>query len=194
MQAGGSGGPGRQPRRQSRDTAVTAALIAVATTVYYLVPLPGRMHDSSWVILFCGGIVVLAALIVASIGRLLKAGQDARIRALVLLLSIAVLFFSWANVTLAKVPGEFTDLHSRTDSLYFAVSTLSTVGFGDVHASGQFARAAITVQMIFNLVFIGMAVAMISGIMRTHVRSRMGSRPADAGGAGGAADQGRLAG
>jgi voltage-gated potassium channel len=176
MQAGGSGGPVRGRWRQARAAAFTAVLIAIATTVYYVVPVPGNVHHGSWVVLFCVGIVVLAALIVATIGRLLRAGRDVRIRALLLLLCIAVLFFSYANVVLAKVPGEFADLHSRTDSLYFAISTLSTVGFGDVHASGQFARVAITVEVVFNLVFIGMAVAMISGIMRTHVRHRLGGQ------------------
>lgn len=28
---------------------------------------------------------------------------------------------------------------------------LATVGYGDVHAQGQFARVAVSVQMVFNL-------------------------------------------
>jgi voltage-gated potassium channel len=183
----GSGAPVSRPRRQVMAGVGTAVLIAVVTTVYYLLPVPGRMRDGSWVVLFCGGLVVLAALIMVSIARLLRAGPEARIRALVTLLCIAVLFFSWSDVVLAKVPGQFTDLHTKTDALYFSVSTLATVGFGDVHAAGQLARAAITVEIVFNLIFIGTAVAMITGIMRAQARKRMGGGgqgPGDAGATG----------
>ena len=43
-------------------------------------------------------------------------------------------------------------LQTKTDALYFAVTTLTTVGFGDVHAQGQVARGLIIVQMVFNVV------------------------------------------
>jgi voltage-gated potassium channel len=158
-----------QPRRAA---AGTAGLILLATVVYFLLPVPGRMHETSWTILFCCGVAVLGTFIVLSIGRLLKAGEDTRTRALILLLCLAVFFFSWADDALAKIPGEFAELHTKTDALYFSVSTLATVGFGDVHASGQLARGAVTLQVLFNLVFIGTAVAMLSGLLRRRATRR----------------------
>jgi hypothetical protein len=41
-----------------------------------------------------------------------------------------------------------------------------------VHASGQLARAAVTLQVLFNLVFIGTAVAMVSGLWRARATRR----------------------
>jgi voltage-gated potassium channel len=85
---------------------------------------------------------------------------------------VTVLFFSYADVALAGIYGEFVSLHTKTDGLYFSVSTLATVGFGDVHASGQLARIAVTLQIVFNLVFLGAAIATITGMWRERARRR----------------------
>ena len=53
------------------------------------------------------------------------------------------------------------------------ISTLATVGFGDVHPTGQLARAAVTIQIVFNLVFLGAAVSLISGFFRARATGRL---------------------
>jgi len=166
-------------RAQLQRAIVAGLLIAAATAVYYQIPVPHQMRKSSWIILFCCGVVVLGLLIVLAVRRLLTAGEDARVRGLVLLLALTVLFFSWADESVAMLPGQFADLHDKTDALYFTISTLATVGFGDVHAVGQLARAAVTLEIVFNLVFLGAALSRISGFFRTRAKSRMGSRPGD---------------
>jgi voltage-gated potassium channel len=161
------------PRSQAWSAGGSVALVAAATAVYYVLPVPGRMRESSWAVMFFLGSAVLGALILTAIRRLLRAGEDARIRGLILLLTLTVLFFSWSDESLASLPGQFTLLRTKTDSLYFNVSTLATVGFGDVHPVGQLARAAVTVQIVFNLVFLGAAVSLISGYFRTHARGQL---------------------
>jgi voltage-gated potassium channel len=111
-------------------------------------------------------------LILVALRGLLRAGEAARLRGLVLLLCLTVLFFSYADRTLAGLPGQFAGLQTKTDALYFNVSTVATVGFGDVHASGQLARQAVTLQIVFNLVFLGAAVGLISGLVRTRANHR----------------------
>jgi len=145
-------------------------LVVFATVAYYLIPVPGRMRESSWAILFGCGLLALGVLIALAIWRLLGAGEHVRVRALVLLLVLTVLFFAWSDYSVAQLPGQFDDLHTKTDALYFTVSTVATVGFGDVHAAGQLARAAVTVQIVFNLVFLGTAVAMISGFLKERAQ------------------------
>lgn len=155
-------------RSQLTRAIASVLLIAAATAVYYEIPVPGRMREDSWVILFSSGVVVLGVLIVLAVGRLLRAGEQARIRGLVLLLTVTVLFFSYADEAVAELPDQFVSLSTKTDALYFNISTLATVGFGDVHPVGQLARAAVTLQIVFNLVFLGAAVSVISGYFRTR--------------------------
>ena len=158
--------------RAGRRLAGTVALVVLATIVYFAVPIPGRMRQSSWELLFSCGVVVLGVLILLAIRRMLREGEGARIRGLVLLLVLTVLFFSWSDKSVAVLPGQFADLHTKIDALYFTVSTLTTVGFGDVHATGQLARAAVTVQMVFNLVFIGLSAGIVSGFLRSRATRR----------------------
>ncbi len=158
--------------RQLWQAAGTAVLAAIITVIYYVLPVPSHIHADSWSWLFGVGLAVLGALILVSIGRLLRAHENTRVRALVLLLCVTVLFFSYVDVALAEIPGQFVSLHTKTDGLYFSVSTLATVGFGDVHAAGQLARIAVTLQIVFNLVFLGAAIATISGMWRERARRR----------------------
>jgi voltage-gated potassium channel len=155
-------------RSQTRSAVASVALVAAATVVYFVLPVPGPMRQSSWAVMFFLGAAVLGVLILVAILRLLRAGEDARIRGLILLLTLTVLFFSWSDDSAAKLPGQFTQLASKTDALYFNVSTLATVGFGDVHPIGELARGAVTVQIVFNLVFLGTAVSLIAGFFRTR--------------------------
>jgi voltage-gated potassium channel len=155
----------------------TLIIVTAVTVVYYVLPLPGRMRDVSWTVLFCLGTFVLGAGIWVVIRRaLLRDRPEQRVTTLVVLLCVTVLFFSYVDAIVAAIPGQFAELHTKTDALYFSVSTLATIGFGDVHPTGQLARGAVTVQIIFNLVFLGAALALISGLYRARATSRIRSR------------------
>jgi voltage-gated potassium channel len=160
-----------QTHAQLHRTVVTILLVAAATVVFYLIPVP-RLGVGPWTVLFFAVSGVMGVLILVAVRQLLHAGEDAGIRGLVLLLTLTVLFFAWSDASLAKLGGQFADLHDRTDALYFNVSTLATVGFGDVHPVGQLARGAVTLQIVFNLVFLGAAVSMITGFFRRRARVR----------------------
>jgi hypothetical protein len=69
-----------------------------------------------------------------------------------------------------STPGQVDGLETRTDALYFTLSTVATVGYGDVHAVGQLARGLVIVQIVFNAVF----VAALVTALRSRVRSRTG--------------------
>lgn len=58
---------------------------------------------------------------------------------------------------------QFTGLGTRTDALYFTLSTMTTVGYGDVHAEGQLARALVCALIVFNI-------AVVASLVREHTR------------------------
>ena len=54
---------------------------------------------------------------------------------------------------------------TRTDSLYFTVTVFTTVGFGDITATSQVARQVVTVQMVLDLLVLGLGIrAFISAV------------------------------
>jgi hypothetical protein len=67
-------------------------------------------------------------------------------------------------------PTQIDELDTRVDSLYFTLSTLATVGFGDISADGQLARTIVTVQIVFNLVFVAGLVSVLSGRIEQTAR------------------------
>lgn len=79
-------------------------------------------------------------------------------RHLVLVLEVVLVVFSFVYYLIAQHPDQFAGLSTRLDALYFSTTTTATVGFGDVHATGQAARGVVTLHMVFNLAFIGAVV------------------------------------
>jgi voltage-gated potassium channel len=93
-----------------------------------------------------------------------------RIGHLVAVVLWAIALFVLVYARLAGIPGEFEGLATRLDAFYFTFTTLATVGFGDVHASGQAARLVVTVQIVFNLVVLALAAQVLVTALRRHAR------------------------
>jgi voltage-gated potassium channel len=137
----------------------TGGTVVAIIVVYFAVPIEG---DRWWPAALVGGLVVFATLPLA-VRRLIAVLHSERpiidaVEALALLLVMLVIGFSAVYVALDHNDGQFAGLETRVDALYFTVTTLSTVGFGDISASGQVARLVVTLQIIFNLAFVGIAV------------------------------------
>jgi voltage-gated potassium channel len=134
-------------------------------TVYFAVPLRADGNLVSRLVLT----LIALALSVFLIAREIRKAPQAPLWSLALALVTGLLTFALADYLIAiSAPGEFVQLSTRLDALYFAVTTLATVGFGDVHAQSQFARAAVTIQMVFNIVVIASG----GRILLTQARER----------------------
>src|SRR5690606_19616412 len=84
------------------------------------------------------------------------------VETLVTSLAMLLLIFSSAYVVIdSALPASFSEELSRTDAVYFAVTVLAAVGFGDIAPVDVTARAVTTVQMVVDLAVVGI-VAKIS--------------------------------
>ena len=162
-----------------------AALGVVAVlAVYYAVPvgrLPSGAGVAFSVVGVVGGAVLLVWLAVRQL-QLLAAGErtdgTVRLDGLVLLVVVVVPLFAVGYLVLEKADSDqFASLSTKTDALYFSLSTLATVGFGDVHATGQLARGLVTLQIAFDLVFVGALVSVVTGQIRARSARRTGQPP-----------------
>lgn len=184
-QGGDAAGPGRGP---GEDPGVDApggdppahragrgalSLLSVLA-VYYAVPvgaLPSGIGIVISVTALLAGVILLGWLTVRQVQRLAhRTGDEAvRLDSLVFLVVVVVPMFALGFFALNDAdPGQFASLDTKTDALYFALSTLATVGFGDVHATGQLARGLVTLQIAFDLVIVATAASLLA----TQIRAR----------------------
>jgi voltage-gated potassium channel len=72
--------------------------------------------------------------------------------------NLVVVFFSLIYYGSAE---DFAGLETKLDALYFTVTTLCTVGYGDITPLGPGMRAVVTIQMIFDLIIVTTAISFI---------------------------------
>jgi hypothetical protein len=119
---------------------------------------------------FVAGLVVLTAMSVYQVRAIINASYPA-IRAIEALAATAPLFlvlFAAIYFLMAQADLNDFNVHSltRTDALYFTVTVFTTVGFGDIVATTQVARLVVTVQMILDLVVLGLGVRVFLGAVQ----------------------------
>lgn len=143
--------------------------------IYYAAPagalgLTGRTVLSVFLTLL--GVAVLAIAITGQVRRQLAMDPDADVQSLVMLLELVVVVFALGYYALAlSAPGEIAGLRTRTGSLYFTLSTLTTIGFGDVHAVGQVARVLVIIQMVFDVIFVAAVAATLRGRLSSRLKT-----------------------
>jgi len=64
----------------------------------------------------------------------------------------------------------------KIDAMYFTVTVFSTVGFGDITAKTDLARSIVTIQMLFNLVVLGLVAKVIFGAVDMGMKRRTANR------------------
>lgn len=147
----------------------TTITLLLSTLTYYVIPLRfDRIHP--WTL----GRAAVAALAIGLIVLLFRShtrrsrrrqSRDyVRIQWLLSALYGLVLLFALGYAALAiQLPGQFVGLENRTDALYFSVTLVATVGFGDIHPAGTAARLLATTHMVFNLIYLGTAIRVLVG-------------------------------
>ena len=141
----------------------SGAIVVGLIVGYALLPLRGER----WWIGAAIGLAAIVGTVPITIRRLHAVRRSDQpvlvaLEAVVLLLAMLVLGFAAIYFAVGVDVEQFSGLETRIDSLYFTVTTLSTVGFGDVHAAGQAARVLVTVQILVNLVFLGIVVRVMA--------------------------------
>jgi hypothetical protein len=71
----------------------------------------------------------------------------------------------------------FTQGMTRVDSLYFTVTTFATVGYGDITPVTESARLTVILQMVVDLVLIGLVARAFVNSVRTGLARRDGPAP-----------------
>jgi hypothetical protein len=106
------------------------------------------------------------------------------VEGIALSIPLFLLLFATTYVQLSGTdPGAFSEPVSRIDGIYFVVTVFATVGFGDIAPVSEVARVLTTVQMIGDLVLIGLVLKLFLAAVdrRRRATTDPGPPPPDAG-------------
>jgi voltage-gated potassium channel len=160
-----------------RPLLTSLALTTLATFAYF--GLPFTDSTGTGMILLIGGLAAVAGLLVWHVSGILHSPYPG-IRGVAALATVVPLFLlvfaATYVVTDSVAPGSFSEPLGRLSSLYFTVTVFSTVGFGDIVPVTSTARAITTVQMVGDLVLVGLVAQVIVGAVRRGMQRKDESR------------------
>jgi voltage-gated potassium channel len=154
--------------RSWRSRRTRPGLMAVGLLLaYYAVPVAGSGAGGVLVlnlVLTVLGLLLLGAMMVLEVRTVRRGGEGRTDRAVAMMLMLLVFAFALTFYLVDQAaPTQLSGLSTRTDALYFTLSTMTTVGFGDVHAEGQVARVLVSILIVFSVV-------VVASLVRAHTR------------------------
>lgn len=161
----------RQVPADKRHALVAMArslLVAGGIVVGYFV-LPMTRFDGESLLRLVAGLALVAALLAWQIREITRSPYP-RLRAvetLAVTLSLFFALFATAYYVMSVAdPANFNEPLTRLDAAYFTVTVFATVGFGDIVATTQTARAVATAQMLGDLVLVGLVAHAVVNAVR----------------------------
>ena len=156
-------------------------VIAVLLAVYFLVPTDRESNVTSavvWASLLA--LIGLIGMFVHQTRRINRSRYPLLAGAETLIIVLVIFLVGFAFVYLAmstSAPDTFSEPLNRTGAVYFAITVLSTVGFGDITPKSDPARWLVSAQMLIDIGFIAGALRLIFDIARRADQRRQLSDP-----------------
>lgn len=156
-----------RPATRSRGELLRVALTAIAATalvvaLYYVLPV--QPVNGSPLLRTAVGVAAFVAVLTFEV-RAIARHRDpvARaVRAMAIVIPFFVAVFAWIYLTLSwSAPDALGRSLTRTEALYFTVTVLSTVGFGDITPKTDVARIIVIIQMVLDFLVLGVVVRLI---------------------------------
>jgi voltage-gated potassium channel len=154
-----------------------ARILGITTfllVAYFAVPI-GQEADATGIAFLAVGFAGFVALFAYQVKRILDSPMP-QLRAaetLATVVPLVIVLFALFYVGLSvSDPSGFSEPITKVNGLYFTVTVLSTVGFGDITALTDTSRIAVTVQMVVDLLIVGVLVKVIIGASRIAVERR----------------------
>lgn len=137
--------------------------------VYFTAPLGTVNHDAAGLRASLALLGLIAVVIAQTYAVLhsdtpaLKAIEAMSISLTLLLVTSAALYLVISQADEAA----FTEPLDHIDALYLSMMTMTTVGFGDIGTASSGARIAVMVQLVLNVMVLGVAVRVFLNRART---------------------------
>jgi voltage-gated potassium channel len=157
------------PRRLVVRAVLRAMLTStVLVVLYFTLPITGsRDRFTAWFLAL--GLLGFAGVVIWQVRAVLRSQYPAlrAIEALAAAIPLFLVLFAAAYVLLADAQSQaFSEPLSRTDALYFTITVFSTVGLGDIVPVTDGARVATMVQMMGDLLVVGLVLRVMLGAVK----------------------------
>ncbi len=154
----------------------TVLTVMVLIVAYHLIPFDrgvtwqiGVVAVVALLLLFAGAAFELRAVTVAEFPTL-RGIQALTVSLVVVLLAFAGVYMILSN----SDSGAFDEVLDHAGALYFSLTTLTTIGYGDIVPVTHTARYVVMLQMVIDFLIIGVFVKLVT----TTVRQRLAEAPA----------------
>jgi voltage-gated potassium channel len=157
--------------------AFARSLLACVGMVVLYYALPLRPQNPTAYLWLAGGLVLVMALLVWQVRHVMSSAYP-RLRAfeaVATTLPLFLLVFAATHYLLEQNrPGSYSEALTRTDALYFVITVFATVGFGDITPVSETARVVTTVQMLGDLILVGVIARVLLGAVQVGLRRQRG--------------------
>lgn len=167
------GGADRAHRAHVRTLVVGLLRALAATTVlgvaYFVFPLESEPTRLGVIVRVAISFVAIVALVGWQVVAVARSATPVGRAMEALVISVSAVVFAFAAVYLSLSnhdPASFDEVLTRISALYFTITTLATVGYGDIHAATDNARIVVIVQMVANVILIGAVARLIVATAR----------------------------
>lgn len=156
-----------------------AALVLGATLLFYaLIPVESASSTVWIVAVSCLGLVLVIGVFFHQFGRIENADRPGAtaIESLVLVVGLFLTLFALIYVTISASNADaFTQSLDKVGGIYFSVTILTTVGYGDIAPVTDATRILVTIQMLLDIALIGAAVKLLGMKAKAVQQRRFGS-------------------
>jgi voltage-gated potassium channel len=163
----------RERRREILGTIVDAVLAGtVVLVLFYVIPFSNLTSAQSLLRLVVG-IAAFVAVLVWQLRRVARANFPGlrAVHALAVTIPLFLVVFAAVYLALAQgSPTHFSEPLDHTGALYLTITVFSTVGFGDITPESELARIVVSIQMLLDLVVIGVVVRLLTTAAKTGTR------------------------
>ena len=147
---------------------LTGTAVVVILVGIYLLLKPIDLSDGNFLLIPVGAFLLTSywAIFAVAITRLRQSRYPVvdGLILLVILLALLLLGFAYLYQSLSAAnPASFTtNIETKIAAVYFSVTTLSTVGYGEISPGDDMARGITMTQMLLDLTVLGLGVKLLS--------------------------------
>ncbi|MFL6069832.1 MAG: potassium channel family protein [Actinomycetes bacterium] len=154
--------------------AMSALLLA-----YFMFPMTDRDNVAIGLVAVVAGLAVFGVIFYRQLHKIrradypfLRAGEAVMLIATTFIVIMATIASIFANADASN----YSEPLSRLDALYFTVTTLATVGFGDITPTAPATRAFTTLQILLGVALLGVGVRALITVAQEVDEGRLDQR------------------